>query len=317
MKKKNKNPVVWQLSVLHFADKTLINGVLLNSIPYPLDKKVGKIQHALHVFKSYFVEVYSSKKISITANQKTINTTTDEYGSFSVIANFQATDEVLVRATGNDKPLIKLQIYPVVFKNTESRFDVISDIDDTILVSHTANMIRRIGVLSFITPRKRKTVQFTQRLLGLLSQYPSNVFYVSKSESNLFGILTSFIVKNKLPKGILLLTPYLSLKQLLKGKKGKDFKLDRIQFIIDNSSNKKFILFGDDTQKDMEVYQIIAQTYPEKIARIYIRQTKMNVDQRKRKLVKKLNETFPNSVYFNKKTDIDLELKKLRSLFLE
>ena len=316
MKKKVKIPIVWQLSVLHLADKTLISGVLLNRIPYSFDKEIGKFQHALNVFKSYFVGVYSSKTISITANQKTINTTTDEYGSFSVVADFPVTSEVLVWATGNDKPLNILQNYPVVFKNSQSRFDVISDIDDTILISHTANMIKRIGVLSFVTPGKRKAVQFTQKLLGLLNEFPANVFYVSKSESNLFGILTSFIVKNKLPKGILLLTPYLSLKQLLKGKKGKDFKLDRIQFIIENSNDKKFILFGDDTQKDMEVYQIIAQTYSEKIARIYIRQTKMHVDQRKRKLFENLNETFPNSVYFNENTDIELELKNLKNLLL-
>lgn len=316
LEEKNRNPVVWQLSVLHLADKTLISGVLLNRIPFSFDKKIGKFQHALQVFKSYFVGVYSDKKISITANQKTINTTTDEYGSFSVVADFHVTDKVLVRAVGYDKPLNILQSYPVVFRNTKSRFDVISDIDDTILVSYTANMIKRIGILSFVTPEKRKTVQFTQKLLGLLSEFPANVFYVSKSESNLFGILTSFIIKHKLPKGILLLTPYLSINRLIKEKKDKFFKLDHIQFIIENSSDKKFILFGDDTQKDMEVYQIIAQNYPKKIARIYIRQTKMHVNQRKLRLFKKLKETFPNAVYFNINTNIDRELKNFKNLLL-
>ena len=50
------------------------------------------------------------------------------------------------------------------------------------LVSHTANIIKRIGVLSFVTPKKRKAVQFTQKLLNLLNEYHPNVFYVSSTD---------------------------------------------------------------------------------------------------------------------------------------
>lgn len=309
-------PVVWKISVINLPKRTLINGVLLNSTPFSFDKKTTKFRHALYVIKSYFIGVYGNKEILITVNQETITTTTDKHGGFSVVTGFPVNSEVLVKAAGNDEALKILQDYPIVFQNTNSRIDVISDIDDTILISHTANIIKRIGVLSFVTPAKRKTIQFTQKLLHLFNENPTNVFYVSKSESNLFGILSEFIKHHQLPKGVLFLTPYLNFQQLVKGKKGKDFKLNTIRFIIENSEDKEFILFGDDTQRDMEVYEIIAKTYPEKIARIYIRQTSKNVNKRKKVLLKNLKESFPNSVYFNKNTDIDFELKQLEDLIL-
>ncbi|MCK5816257.1 MAG: App1 family protein, partial [Flavobacteriaceae bacterium] len=136
----------------------------------------------------------------------------------------------------------------------------------------------------------------------------------SKSESNLFEILTSFISENKFPKGVLLLTPYLNFKQLLKGNKKIDFKLNTIHFIIENSLNKKFILFGDDTQKDMEIYETIVKSFPNKIERIYIRKTKKHLSKQKSKLLNKLKETFPKTIYFNEETDLNLELKEVEKL---
>ena len=305
---------IWQISILSLSSKSFIKGVVLNATP-PLEKKrISVLENLTTLIKTYTRRPLKTTKIKIKIDKREFHVLTNKQGIFKLDLDYTLEKEPEIDIYFQDKELSTIQEYPVFFKSLNSEIDIISDIDDTILVSHTANIIKRIGVLSFVSPLKRKTVQFTQQLLNFSNEDPCNVFYVSKSESNLFRVLYSFITNNQLPKGILLLTPYLNFRQLLKGKKGKDFKLNNIRFIIENSIDKKFILFGDDTQKDMEVYAIIAQTYQKRIARIYIRKTKKNVNKRKRTLLKNLKEIFPATVYFNEKTDIDFELKQIKNL---
>ena len=308
---------VWQISILTLSSKSFIKGVVLNARP-PLEKKrLSVLENLTTLIKSYTRRPLKTTEIKIKIDKREFHVVTNKEGIFNLELEYTLEKEPEIGISFQDKELSIIQEYPVFFKSINSEIDVISDIDDTILISHTANIIKRIGLLSFVTPLKRKTVQFTQQLLNFSNEHPCNVFYVSKSESNLFRVLYSFITNNQLPKGILLLTPYLNFKQLLTGKKGKDFKLNNIQFIIENSIEKKFILFGDDTQKDMEVYAIIAKTYQKRIARIYIRKTKKNVNKRKQTLLKNLKEIFPATVYFNESTDIELELKQIKNLILK
>ena len=308
---------VWQISVMVLSSKTIIKGVILKGTHPPKNKRTSVLENLVKLIKSYVRIPVKIVEIKIKLDKNEFLVLTNKQGIFKLKLDYALEKEPKIDIFFEDEKLSINQEYPVFFKNLNGKIDVISDIDDTILVSHTANMIKRIGVLGFVTPLKRKTVQFTQQLLHFSNEHPCNVFYVSKSESNLFCVLYSFINNSQLPKGILLLTPYLNFKQLLKGKKGKDFKLNNIQYLIENSNNKKFILFGDDTQKDMEVYAIIAKTYPGKIARIYIRQTKKHVNKRKRALIKYLKETFSNSVYFNESTDIGLEMKHIENLIIK
>ena len=307
---------VWQISVLALSSKTIINGVILNAMPSLEKKRISVLENLITLVKSYTRRPLKTTKIKIKLDKREFHVLTNKQGVFKLELDYTLEKEPEIDVFFQDKKLNIVQEYPVFFSNLTNEIDVISDIDDTILVSHTANIVKRIGVLSFVSPLKRKTVQFTQQLLSFSQEYPCNVFYVSISESNLFRVLCSFINNNQLPKGILLLTPYLNFKQLLKGKKGKDFKLNNIQYIIENSNDKRFILFGDDTQRDMEVYAIISKIYPKRIARIYIRKTKKNVSKRKRLLLKNLKEIFPATVYFNENTDVDLEMKQIENLIL-
>jgi phosphatidate phosphatase APP1 len=307
---------VWQISVLVLSSKTIIKGVVLKGAHPPENKRTSVLENLIKLIKSYARVPLKTAKIKIKLDKNEFQVLTNKQGIFKLELDYTFEKEPEIDISFQNKKLNIVQEYPVFFNNLTNKIDVISDIDDTILVSHTNNIIKRIGVLSFVTPLKRKTVEFTRQLLNFSQEYPCNVFYVSKSESNLFHVLYSFINNNQLPKAILLLSPYLNFKQLLKGKKGKDFKLNNIQYIIENSNDKKFILFGDDTQRDMEIYAIIAKSYPKRIARIYIRKTKKNANNRKRMLLKNLKEIFPATIYFNESTDIDLEMKQIENLIL-
>ena len=157
MKIFNNIPIVWQISALHLtAERTLFSGVILNNSPFTYDAKIGVIRNLIKVIKSYFIRAYANKEISITSNGSTINTNTDSHGGFQVIFGFQHNGEVKINITGLDKPLRILQTYPISFHNTNSPFDVISDIDDTIIISYTSDFFKRVGgTHSYASPKKK------------------------------------------------------------------------------------------------------------------------------------------------------------------
>ena len=311
-------PVVWQIAALHLTNKrTLFSGVLLSYVPYSFNNKTSGFRNLIKVIKSYFISVYANKEISITSNGKTIITNTDKYGSFQIITEFQYNGEIVINIAEHDQPLRVLQTYPITFQNTNSSFDVISDIDDTIIVSYTADFFKRIGTLALTPPLKRKVIGFSQRMFDEFKKQDARMFYVSKSESNLFGMLSSFILHNNLPKGNLFLTPYLNFGQLLFTKKKKDFKTERIRFFIENSESKKYVLFGDDSQRDMDIYTKVAREFPDKILKIYIRQTKNKVSHYQKKMLERLKSSNVPVKYFKTDTKIDVveEISQLKNNF--
>jgi phosphatidate phosphatase APP1 len=221
--------------------------------------------------------------------------------------------ELKINISDSVNPLKILQVYPIVFQNTRSPFDVISDIDDTIVVSYTADFFKRIGTLALTAPNKRKTIDFTKKLFQEFEKQDARVFYVSKSESNLFGMISSFIEYNKLPKGQLFLTPYLKFSQLLNPKKKRNFKINHIRFIMENSITNSFVLLGDDSQRDMEIYLEIARKFPERILKIYIRQTKKKILLYQKRMWEKLKSTGIPAKYFNADSDVDV-VKEMEQL---
>ncbi|UXX81057.1 App1 family protein [Reichenbachiella carrageenanivorans] len=313
LKKRDHTPVVWQVSSIHLNNRTFISGVLLNKAPFSFSKKTGKLQHAWKVVLSYFTKVYANKKIWITTNLSTQTTFTDSFGSFFIFTTHQAQGTIDIRTTAQGRPLTIMQNYPVEFLNTDSPFDIISDIDDTIIVSHTASFLQRIRTILFKLPFERKTVKYAAQLFEESEKLHARLYYVSKSESNLFELIASIIHANQLPKGVMILTPYLSIRQLMTSKKGFDFKANNIKFILENTGNKKYILLGDDTQKDMEVYAKIIKDHPERILKVYIRKTKSKSSIMQNTLWQKLKSTGVPTLYFDHDAEIDInsELIKL------
>ncbi len=300
-------PVVWQLSALHLtANRTLFSGVVLNNSPFTYNTKIGRLRNLIKVIKSYFISTYSNKEISILSNGKTRITNTDKHGGFQAVAEFHHNGEIEININEHDKPLKITQTYPITFQETNSSFDVISDIDDTIIVSYTADFFKRIGTLAFNAPNKRQTIGFTKKIFDEFKKIDARIFYVSKSESNLFGMLTSFIEHNNLPKGALFLTPYLRFHQLFVSKKETNFKIKNIRFLIENTNPKNYILFGDDSQRDMEIYYNIVKEFPKRVLKIYIRQTKPKILLSQKRMRENLNSLEVPIKYF--KSDDDVEM---------
>jgi phosphatidate phosphatase APP1 len=300
--------VVWQISVVPFKDYTLINGVILHNA-CPVNKNNSHLWSIfLSTMKTYFRQPLSEQEILIKIAENTVNTQTNKAGEFWIETELPVNNDVDVYLVGQDTPLEFCQSYPVYQQQSILDLAAISDIDDTILVSYTSSLLKRIGALLFIAPHKRQPISFTRSLLTVITKSRGRIFYVSKSESNLFRVLTAVIQYHEIPAGHLFLTPYLKFRQLLNSKKGKDYKNLRIKKVIDHASEKKFILLGDDTQHDIRIYTEIALAYPEKILKIYIRRTHKSLSHTKQQQMNKLKQLPVPTVYFSDLDDVSEEL---------
>lgn len=308
--------VLWQLSVVEFHEHTLISGVVLHRNCPVIRASAPLWRVFLSTLKTYFRQPYGRQNIIIESGGQKLLTQTDKAGGFWLETDQPVSKALKVYLDGKEAPLPVCQSYPVYQPDSPFPLAVISDIDDTILVSYTANFLKRLRALFFVSPHKRQPVSFTGSLLAAVHRQQGRIFYVSKSESNLFGVLTAIIQHHALPPGHLFLTSYLRLGQLLKPKKGRNYKDQRIKKVLDNTPDKNFILLGDDTQRDMAIYTEIARQYPDRIKKIYIRRTFKNLSAKKKGHLNRLQELPVPVVYFADTDNVEKEIMTIENYAL-
>lgn len=159
-----------------------------------------------------------------------------------------------------------------------TQYVLVSDIDDTVMVSHSATIFRRLRELLTRNPRTRRQFQDWAKFYGKLAlagttpENPNPFFYVSSSEWNLYDYLEEFFGYNKFPKGIFLLSQLKYGWQLLwTGKNKHEGKLVRISRLLKVFPKQQFILLGDNSQHDPVIYTTIAKEFPGRVSAVYIR----------------------------------------------
>jgi phosphatidate phosphatase APP1 len=177
----------------------------------------------------------------------------------------------------------KIRGFGQVFIPFTSRYAFVSDIDDTFLISHSSKLRRRLYVLFTKNARSRKPFAGVVNHYQLLasSGQPANelspFFYVSSSEWNLYGFIKEFSRENGLPKGVYLLNELKKLKEVWRtGQSKHATKFFRIVRIIEAYPHCRFILFGDDSQEDPNIYSALVDHFTDKIFAIYIRRVRKN-----------------------------------------
>ena len=170
------------------------------------------------------------------------------------------------------------------------QYAVISDIDDTFLISHSSNLRKRLYVLFTKNAYSRKPFEGVVKHYQALSFAGAPVpevnpfFYVSSSEWNLYDFIVDFTRKNELPPGIFLLNQVKFLSEVWKtGQNRHATKFMRISRVLEAFPDHKFILLGDDSQQDPVIYTSVVQHFSGQISAVYLR----NVFPKNAELVKK------------------------------
>jgi len=156
-----------------------------------------------------------------------------------------------------------------------NRFGIISDIDDTLLVTRVLRKRTLVVNSLTLTPERRKSVEGVAQLYRrLLEQNPapasSPVFYLSCSPRQLTDNLRRFLGANAFPRGVLLLRR-IGPRLQTADRDHASYKTARIESVLRSLPHVRFALFGDDAESDPETYAAIRAKYPEQVAAIYIR----------------------------------------------
>lgn len=170
---------------------------------------------------------------------------------------------------------VSVQAEVLIAKN--GPLGIISDIDDTLLVSHIAKSWKKMYLLITRNPESRKpfagVVDFYQKLARGTSPGENPFFYVSSSEWNLYPFLIAFMRFHDIPKGILLLKEIKDhwLDFFRSGYGSHSHKEAKIEKILALYPEKSFVLIGDNSQHDPRIYARIAELHPGRLAAVYIR----------------------------------------------
>lgn len=304
--------LLWQITAIELDETFFVSGTLLKSDKDSQGARSTVVGNFLDIFSSYFRHPASDKKLRFEASGFSETTITNEKGFFGLELPRFKPDELKI-SCGTEKLAIS-QDFPWYFKQGDRAVEVISDIDDTAMISHTASALKRVYTILFKNFRQRRAVEYSRSILQQAASEGYRITYLSKSESNLFNLITAIFRRQELPEGGLLLTPYLRLKQLPKPQKGKDYKLTHLKRLISSQQDKKFILLGDDTQRDMEIYAQVVELYEDRILKIFIRQTVVTRSERQEELWNKLQNTGVNCTYFSDADSVDEELAYLSKI---
>jgi phosphatidate phosphatase APP1 len=236
----------------------------------------------IHLFRLFSVSPIPNVRVTLEWGNQQLYATTESDGFFKfewesvnkVEAGWHLVKVHLLNAQGNSITTGEGKI----FVPNSTQYGFISDIDDTVLVSHSASTGKKLRVMFTKNPRSRKTFADVVKFYNLLSlshtvpDLLNPFFYVSSSEWNLYDDLNEFFKHNELPKGVFLLNNIKKWYQLFStGRTKHQGKLIRTIRILKAFPKQKFILLGDNSQKDPSIYVSIANKYPDRIVAIYIR----------------------------------------------
>jgi phosphatidate phosphatase APP1 len=217
--------------------------------------------------------------LRLTVGDATVTATTDHDGYFLVrldpdVASLQSPwTQGVIEVDGDYRGLGDPHPTPVEVRvpDAAAAYGVISDVDDTVLVTGVQRVFQMVRQTLTGSALTRTTFPGTAELYRDLAGEKDNpVFYVSSSPWNLHGFLVAFLRHRGFPAGPVLL------RDLLGTAAGREQKATRIDEILALHPDLPFVLIGDSGEKDPEIYAATVRDHPGRILAVYIREVRLD-----------------------------------------
>lgn len=229
-----------------------------------LMQKPGQQQAPARGFRQFLTIEVADHPVEITAGNRTACATSDRNGYVEALVK----DHGL--APGWHEVTIGETKAEVLIIDPATKYGIVSDIDDTVLVTMLPRALIAAYNSWFIRTDKRKAVPGFAEFYAQLRGKDAPVIYLSTGAWNTFGTLTKFLHKHGLPKGPLLLTDWGPTATGL-FRSGQEHKKVQLRNLFIDFPDIKWILVGDDGQHDPLIYGTAAAEHPDKVAGIAIR----------------------------------------------
>lgn len=250
-------------------DKWLYLEEMLNGLS--VEQYLTFTQRTVH-FKSDSLSDHSLKYEYKSGSYETV---TDQSGYFKLVIPFDQKCHKISIELNYQVHLIDIIALPkniICGNNTPRKTIVISDIDDTIKITEVIKR-REMLRLTFLHPFKPINQMSDKYTSWIQNNKVDSIYYLSSSPWQLYPHLKSFLQQNNFPH-----SHNLYLRTFVPEKMDSilSFVLDSFNYKIQSirnimQSDYKLILIGDEGERDPEIYNQIANEYPNNISKIFIR----------------------------------------------
>lgn len=267
----------WRLQVMPFtgyggADFARIMGrVVLAKQGQPVTAPTADEAPARRGFRAFFTAPLADVDVVVRCGGQAVAATTDRGGYIDVEVRGHGF------APGWHTATITAQDVhaeaPVQIISGDARFGIISDIDDTCLITTLPRPMIAAWNTFVLEETARKVVPgmpaMYRSLLAADPQAP--IVYLSTGAWNTQPILTRFFRRHGFPAGPLLLTDWGPTTDSI-FRSGREHKRSTLRRLAREFPDIKWLLVGDDGQHDPVIYEEFALEQPEHVECIAIRQ---------------------------------------------
>lgn len=248
-------------------------------------------QNMLAMIKRFSSDEIAGVNVKATFEDQTKVAETDDQGFFSF--HFEVKENIAKRPAKNwyqvhfelvdeiieNQPEVKATGDVRIIPEGNERI-IVSDIDDTVMVSHATQTLRKLRLMLFKNALTRNPFNGVSPFYIALAKGEEEAatishpfFYVSSSEWNLYDLLDDFFSFNQMPQGVFLLQrlEHNILKFWKSGGGTHQHKYEKIKRLLEFYPNRDFILIGDSGQRDPQLYSKLALEFPGRIEAIFIR----------------------------------------------
>lgn len=181
----------------------------------------------------------------------------------------------------------------VVKPSLSAPFLVISDIDDTILLTGLTEGLTMVARTLLRAADQRSAIPGMSALYrGLARGVPTRAgnrrpapafFYVSTGSWSFYPMLERFVEVRDFPRGPMFLTDWGPTERYLR-RNGAEHKRAAVRRLFESYPGMRFVLIGDSGQRDPVIYEEMAREFPGRVMLILIRQVGGDDEERNSRL---------------------------------
>lgn len=246
------------------------------------DEDSGVVAHGTQVghltyeaqrgYRQFFTIQVGDHPVRVRLGEEVVEAFTNQGGYFDLsIENHgfaPGWQEIQVEADGAEPVMAE-----VLVTSREETIGLVSDIDDTIMVTNLPRAVLAAYNSWVKRTNNRQPVEGMGKFYSeLLRGHPdAPVFYLSTGAWNTYDTLVKFIEEHDLPKGPLLLTDWGPTPTGL-FRNGSEHKKVQLRNLIIDYPNIRWMLVGDNGQHDPLTYGNLVAEHPEAVAGVAIRE---------------------------------------------